>query len=85
MIMLLVVIAIGLIIYYVDIVGIAGGDRMIQKQEKTEDHDDQAKGQRIEERCNDFFQKKHKKYRQPFLSPMAVETVSLISANVIFR
>lgn len=37
MIMLLVVIAIGLIIYYVDIVGITGGNRMIQKQEKPED------------------------------------------------
>jgi hypothetical protein len=37
MIMLLVVIAIGLIIYYVDIVGITGGNRMVQKQEKPED------------------------------------------------
>jgi hypothetical protein len=37
LIMLLVVIAIGLILYYVDIVGITGGNRMIQKQEKPED------------------------------------------------
>ena len=37
MIMLLVVIAIGLIIYYVDIIGITGGNRMIQKQERPED------------------------------------------------
>lgn len=35
--MLLVVIAIGLIIYYIDMVGMTGGNRMIQKQEKPED------------------------------------------------
>jgi hypothetical protein len=37
LLMLLVVIAIGLMIYYMDIMAISGGGRMIQKQEKPED------------------------------------------------